>query len=99
MKYFSHAAHAISPVDEQIDTNEDTLFQERLHNLKAKYPTFNLELAKAFSVANLIQANDIYDSLGRNISAHERRQMLIPRTLIDRQRVPNDSPHPIKHSP
>ena len=51
-----------------------------------------------FLAASLTQDTDKYDALGRNISAQQRRQKLVPWTLVDRQPEQVEEPSLPKHS-
>ena len=48
--------------------------------------------------ASLTLDTDKFDDLGRNISAQQRRQKLVPWTLVDRQPDPVEEPSLPKHS-
>jgi hypothetical protein len=51
-----------------------------------------------FLAASLTLDSDKYDQRGRNISAQQRRQKLIPWTLVDRQPEKVEEPSLPKHS-
>lgn len=51
-----------------------------------------------FLAASLTLDTDKFDDLGRNISAQQRRQKLVPWTLVDRQPEQVEEPSLPKHS-
>ena len=60
---------------------------------------FHPDMHKDMVAASINLDNDSYDDHGRNISAQQRRQKLVPWFLVDNQRVPRVDPPKIHKQP
>jgi len=62
------------------------------------FSNFSHDAKSDVLAASVYQDGDKFDHLGRNVSAQQRRQNLVPWVLVDHQRVPVEDPPEVKRA-